>query len=795
MRQTLMTTRRPIAIFCLNLVYLCLTQSSGLGQKQLAPLPIKEALKTKSFAMFTALDLSPDGKTVAYAVQDTNRKAGTKAPRSARDLERIGIPLRSEYCDIWISDTGTGVTRNLTQGRGTNWAPVWSPNGKYLAFYSDRDGLPALWLWETVSGVIRKASNAIVRLRTDATVARWTSDSKRIVIRVLPKGMTINDAQALLNKPGTENNTPTDANKEPGSTVVLFKSKAANRAQNEKEVVSNNPLAYAADLAVVNVETNITKYIASRVVSDGYWLSPDGTRVAVLNFKRRESNSTLQSLFDLMVISVVDGRARTLVTEFGSDILVTVSWSPDGKYLAYMTTGPTAKNNCWVVPLAGGEPRNVTPGPHPTFGTGAYRGPLWDATGQNIYLLSSTSLWRASIAAGKAEQLATIPGRTLRHIVSPDGRTIWTRKPDTIVVMTRDNQTRQEGFYEVNVSTGKTEKLLEQNNSYGFVPALRTAASADLRRLVYTSQSASEPEDIWTIGAGESRPKRLTHLNPVFDRYVMGEGRLIDWQTLNGQSAQGALLLPAGYTPGTRYPLIVYQYPGGIWSTYGNLFGFNPFSSAVENWQFFATRGYAVLVADVPAKPETYMRDIAAAILPALDKVIEMGIADPERIGVTGQSNGGYGVLSLIVQTNRFKAAVDRMGPGNLISAYLQMSETGASVYTAEMVQRTGGSLWEKRDKFIENSPIFFFDKVQTPVLIIQGTEDRQAHAARSDEVFVSLRFLGKEVEYARYTGEGHGVADWNFANQVDYLNREIAWFDRWLKAQPHASSDDGRKN
>ncbi|HEU4834505.1 MAG TPA: hypothetical protein VFS90_08825, partial [Pyrinomonadaceae bacterium] len=296
-----MTTRRPIAIFCLNLVYLCLTQSSGLGQKQLAPLPIKEALKTKSFAMFTALDLSPDGKTVAYAVQDTNRKAGTKAPRSARDLERIGIPLRSEYCDIWISDTGTGVTRNLTQGRGTNWAPVWSPNGKYLAFYSDRDGLPALWLWETVSGVIRKASNAIVRLRTDATVPRWTSDSKRIVIRVLPKGMTINDAQALLNKPGTENNTPTDANKEPGSTVVLFKSKAANRAQNEKEVVSNNPLAYAADLAAVNVETNITKYIASRVVSDGYWLSPDGTRVAVLNFKRRESNSTLQSLFDLMV--------------------------------------------------------------------------------------------------------------------------------------------------------------------------------------------------------------------------------------------------------------------------------------------------------------------------------------------------------------------------------------------------------------------------------------------------------------------------------------------------------------
>jgi dipeptidyl aminopeptidase/acylaminoacyl peptidase len=778
-----MSTRRPIAIFSLTLFYLFLTQSPGFGQKQLAPLPIKEALKTKNVAMFTPLALSPDGKIVAYALQDTNRKAQSKAPRSQKDLESIGIPLRAEYCDIWISDTGTGVTKNLTQSRGTNWAPSWSPNGKYLAFYSDRDGLPALWLWERASGVIRKASNAIVRIRTDTTIPRWTPDSRRLVIRVLPKGMTISDAEALLNNPETDNQTATDTNKEPGSTVVLLKSKAANRAQNQKEVVSNNPLAYAADLAVVDLGTNQTEYIASRVVTDNYCLSPDGTNVAILNFKRRESNSNLQSLFDLLVVSLADGRARTLVKDFGSDILIPVSWSPDGKYLAYRTSGPTAKSNCWVVPLAGGEPRNVTPDPHPTFdSTSAYSGPLWDAAGESIYLLSSTSLWRASIAKRHAEQISSIPGRTLRHIVSHNGRTIWTRKPNTIVVITRDSRTRQEGLYEINVSTGKTEKLLEQNNSYGFVPSLRTAVSADQQRLVYTSQSASEPEDIWTIGAGESHPKRVTHINPVFDRYVMGEGRLIEWKTLNGQSAQGALLLPAGYTAGIRYPLIVYQYPGGTWSTYGNLFGFNPFSSTVENWQFFATRGYAVLVADVPAKPETYMRDIAAAILPAVDKVIELGLCDPERVGITGQSNGGYGVLSLIVQTNRFKAAVDRMGPGNLISQYLQMSETGTSVYTAEMVQRTGGSLWEKRDMFIENSPIFFFDKVQTPVLIIQGTADRQAHTARSDEVFVSLRFLGKEVEYARYTGEGHGVADWTFANQVDYLNREIAWFDRWLK-------------
>jgi dipeptidyl aminopeptidase/acylaminoacyl peptidase len=786
-----MSTRRLIITLCLTFFYL-LTESSGTGQRRLAPLPVKEALKTLNLSMFTPLDLSSDGKLVAYVLQDTNRKARTKTPRSAQDLEAYGIPSRADYCDIWISDTGTGVSRNLTQGKGTSWAPVWSPNGKYLAFYTDRDGLPGLWIWERASGTMRKASSAIVRTRTETSIPRWTPDSKKLVIRVLPKSMSIEGA--LRNKP--ENNSSSDADKEPGSTVVLFSSRTATTTPNE----NNNVVVTAADLAVVDLETKETKHIASHVTTVGDWLSPDGTNVAVLNFKRRVSQSNLQSLFDLLVVSLVDGRSRTLVTDFGSDLLIPVSWSPDGKFLAYMTAGPTTQNDCWVVPLASGEPRNVTPGEHPRFdSTFLYRGPLWDAAGENIYLLSSTVLWRTSMAEPRAEQIATIPGRTLRHIISQNGRTIWTPKADSIIVVTRADQNRQEGFYQINLSTGEPEKLLEENKSYGFVPPLRIAVSADQQHLIYTSQSASESEDIWTTAAGQFRPKRVTNINPVFDQYVMGQGRLIEWQTLNGQLVHGALLLPAVYTPGNRYPLIVYQYPGSMWSTHGNLFGFNPFSSAVENWQFFATRGYAVLLADVPARPETYMRDIAAAILPAVDKVVDLGICDPNRVGITGQSNGGYGVLSLIVQTNRFKAAVDRMGPGNLISQYTQMSETGASIYTAEMLQRTGGSLWEKRDKFIENSPIFYFDKVETPLLIIQGTADRQVMAARSDEVFVSLRFLGKEVEYARYVGESHGVSDWGFANQVDYLNRVIAWFDRRLNSESQhlrqsSPSNDGRK-
>lgn len=780
-----MSSRRLVFTLCLAIFYIFAATSAALAQKQLAPLPVKEAINTLNLPMFTPIDLSPDGRLAAYILRDSRRKAQAKASRSPEELERQGIPRGVDFCDLWITETASGVTKNLTQGQGTNWAPVWSPDGKFLAFYSDREGSPALWIWERASATLRKGSDAIVRTRVETTIPLWTPDSKKILIRVLQEGKTL-DTVAPPFTPTTEI-TKSERLREAGSTVILFSSKAADtnsKQKNETGRLNFNPAPFICDLAVVDRETRKTKRIAHGIPTDYFWLSPDGKNVAVLIFKGRQSHKTLQSLFDLSLISLT-GQARTLVSNFGSDVLIPVSWSPNGEYLAYMTFGPTVKNDCWVVSASGGESRNVTSGEHPRFdGTFVYRGPLWDTTGENIYLLTQTSLWRASVAKGHATEIARISNRTLRDIISHDGRTVWSpKKDDSVVVLTRDEGSKQEGLYKINLSNGKSEKLLEENKSYGFVPQLRTSSSSNQQQLIYTSQNAAAAEEIWIINADDFEPRRVTHINPIFDRYVMGEGRMIEFQTLNGQTAHGALLLPAGYTPGQRYPLIVYQYPGSPWSTHGNLFGFNPFAGAVENWQFFATRGYAVLIPDVPAKPETYMRDIAAAVLPAVDKVIEMGIADPERIGITGQSNGGYGVLSLIVQTNRFKAAVDRMGVGNLISHYTQMSESGQSVYTGEMIQRTGGSLWEKRDKFIENSPIFFFDRVQTPVLIIQGTEDRQVVVARSDEVFVSLRFLGKEVEYARYVGESHGVAEWSFPNQVDYLNRVIAWFDLWLKS------------
>jgi dipeptidyl aminopeptidase/acylaminoacyl peptidase len=766
-------------------VLLLFTTQVAVGQKQLAPLPIKEAFKSLNFPGFIPISLSPEGKLVAYTLQDISRKNQTAdAGSPSYDLTRTGVPRDALYCDIWINDLDAGTKKNLTEGKGNSWGPVWSPDGKSLAFYSDRSGFQSLWIWKRSSGEMRRVSEAIIRTRTETMMPRWTPDSRKLVVKLLPEGLTVADVAAMLTNPDA--NAKDHAEKETGSTVVLYSARTANTpAEQERERVrqNRNLEAYAVDLAVVDVNTGKTERLARKILADNWWISPDGTNIALMIFKGRESHGTLKNLWDLSVISLVDGKQKILVSNVATDVLIPVSWSPNGKMLAYVTLGPKVANDCWVVSVNGGEPRNLTPGDQPTFdGTFLYRGALWDSTSEHLYLISKNSLWRASVTSQTATAITTFPDRTLRDVVSADGRTIWSPAVNSVVAVTRDEQTKREGLYRINLANGKYELILEEDRSYGMVPLIKTAISADGSRMVYGAQSASEPEELWTTNARFDAPQKVTNIHAVFDRYVMGKGRIIEWKTLDGATAYGAVLLPAGYQPGKRYPLIVYQYPGARLSRWANFFGFSPFASPVENWQLLATRGYAVLLPDVQAKPETYMQDIAKQVLPGVDKVIELGIADPERVGVTGQSDGGYGTLGLIVQTTRFKAALARAGMGNLISQYTYMTDNGTSAYTAEMLIRTGGSLWEKRERFIENSPIFYFDRVQTPVLLVHGTADTQAPPVRSDEVFVALRTLGKEVEYARYTGESHGVAEWSYPNQVDYLNRMIGWFDRWLK-------------
>jgi dipeptidyl aminopeptidase/acylaminoacyl peptidase len=260
---------------------------------------------------------------------------------------------------------------------------------------------------------------------------------------------------------------------------------------------------------------------------------------------------------------------------------------------------------------------------------------------------------------------------------------------------------------------------------------------------------------------------------------------LIDWLSDDGERLHGALLLPSDYQEGKRYPLVVWVYAGELSSNSLDRFGLVPLRPV--NGQLLATRGYAVLLPDSPQHEGTAMADLEKTVLSGVNKVIEMGIADPERLGVMGHSNGGYSTLALIVQTMRFKAAVEMDGTANLVDLYAEMGKDGTA-YGTGMLEHgqdaMGGTPWQFRERYIENSPIFYLDRVETPLLIVQATGDPVVATFHGDQIFVALQRLGKEVEYATYEDEGHFPA--SYGNRLDLLNRMLAWFNKYLKAENH---------
>jgi len=771
-----------LSVVVVSLACVVLSRLIHAYAQHVEPLPVEETLSTRAFAAYMHVDFSPNGEWVAYTLQD-NRRKQPQGDGRYRIFTRTGAYFFGVGGDIWITSTKTGLSRNVTGGQGNNWSPAWSPDGRYIAFYSDRGGQANVWVCEMPAGKLRQVSNAIVR--SLANPIQWTPDARQVVVKLLPEGMTIEEA---ANSEIGER--PRNERKQDKSTVIVYGSPKVSNQGGSTESETLNQQAppwsftarYLADLAAIDVRSEKTERVVrgSRIAS--FWLSPDGSSIAYTMPQKFEAAGSQQILFDLAVYSFSTGQACIVAPhiQLGYDGS-SVSWSPDGKTLSYRTGGSLAKSSIFIVSATGGEARDLTAAPHPNFGGFGFQPPLWDGSGQNVYFIGDNGLWKASLVEARATEVTKIPRRRIEVVTLRGGNRLWS--PDggrSTIVSVRDDETNRVGFHKIDLTTGQSSMLLEESKSYYDPPVYGRAVSDDGQRVVYLAQDTQHGQDLWLADPEFRNLKQITQINPQLERYKMGSARLIEWHSLDGERLRGALLLPAGYREGKRYPLIVKVYGGSSLSEDLNLFGFA--RAPVDNLQLLATRGYAILLPDTKMRVGTPMADLMKTMLPGVNKVVEMGIADPDRLGLMGHSNGGYCTLSLITQTTRFKAAMMNAGPGNLISVYGQMRKDGTS-YGVALGESfyMGRTLWNDRLGYIENSPVLFLDRVQTPLLIIHGGEDDAVSPFLTGEIFVGLRRLGKEVMYAKYEDEGHWQGTWSYANQVDSVNRMIAWFDEHL--------------
>ena len=618
---------------------------------------------------------------------------------------------------------------------------------------------------------IRRLSGSIVHTVYPFEEPQWTPDGRSILIKLAPTGPDAVHAAGL-----------------PISDRGTFASPVPRvfDAPTDSAIARGNPGldAYSiADLALIDVRTGHVQRLVRAVATPSYAVSPTGALIAFAALRGSAGISSQDSRIDIAVVDVTTGAIDTVARDLRGIELGNFTWSPGGTALAYTITS-YAKNtaeDAFVIPIKGGTPTNVTPGRHPPFGTFA-RGPLWSADARFLLLIGGDTLWRASVDGNQLQPIATLARHHLGSIVAPAyGTSPWhPRGPSILYVTTRDDSTQREGIAQIDLAMGATRYLFEEDITglANWTDVFTTDANDS--DAVFVLERANAPPELWIENLqGGGRPRQLTDINSSVAGNAFGTTHLVNWRGLDGDSLHGVLLLPSDYVPSHRVPLIVWVYGGITTSHELNRFGLTP---EQYNMQVLATRGYAVLAPDAPQHLGTPMLDLAKTVLPGINTVIDMGIADPGRLGVGGYSYGGYSTMALLAQTPRFRAAVTVAGTGSLLLAeYGLLNEQGFSwgVGWAESGQGLmGGSPWAQRDHYIENSPFFYLDRVNTPLLLIHGGRD---DPYLSEETYTALRRLGKEVVLVEYPGVRHAFSLASFSQQSDYYRRILDWYDQHI--------------
>ncbi len=313
--------------------------------------------------------------------------------------------------------------------------------------------------------------------------------------------------------------------------------------------------------------------------------------------------------------------------------------------------------------------------------------------------------------------------------------------------------------------------------------ALARAENAET--LLFRRQSYREYPELWITDSRFREPKQLTLTNPQQKKYRWGTVEMISWEAFDGRDFDGLLYKPDDFDPSKKYPVLIYFYE----KTSDRLHNYStpaPSRSIIyPSW--YNSNGYVVFMPDIAYDTGEPGPDAYNSVVSGAETLIERyPWVDADNIGIQGQSWGGYQVAYLVTRTDMFKAAMAGAPVSNMTSAYggIRWGSGRSRMFQYERTQsRLGATLWENRTRYIENSPLFYADRVETPLLMMHNDDDGAVPWYQGIEYFVALRRLQKPVWMLVYNGEAHNLRQW--PNRVDLSIRMSQFFDHYLKDEP----------
>ena len=708
--------------------------------------------------------MTDDGSRIAVTVQTRRDRAGV-------DHQRYGDPtyLSPAGTRLMVIDTRSGqqtwVHEEPEQIRGF----TFSPDGGRLGYFMAHDDRWELHIWDAAT-----ASWTMPELQTDKEISSssplvWSPDGSRILIGLRPDGWR-DEARAAFW-------ALTDA------PVIVQDSRNDFLAWDRVRNIADREISALVELSDWSV-----REILAEKSPQGAGFAEDGSYLTYTTATRTKTSYTRRdgTDYELFRLDLAGDEPVSLMGP--ADERISAQWTEARDAFAYGEDGavfvrrlgeqeavdatashrrPAQDEEETVAGAAaagggeggggGGDPeRDDRPDLEPSFSL-----ERWSPSGEQL-LLTTDEGWH----------LLDLQSNTLRELLAleEDEETrprlalqAWSEDGRWLYFSYAERDRWQRGLKRLDVSSGDVETLLLDDDVYG-----SWNASKDGATIVYEMSDGNRFDDLWVTGPGRAAPTLLARSNPELDDVALARTELIEYLDVDGNTLYGILYYPIGYQEGQRYPLVAEIYE----EFFDN--GFNENMNLITAQGWFGFRPSVQFEEGYPG--EAWLK----AVPNAINKLIERGLVDKDRVGVYGQSYGGYAVNLLITQTDRFAAAANVSGKVNIISFLGDSPKITTRNYAAaESGQdRIGATLWEQPHKYIDTSAVMFADRIDTPLLMLSGEGDWNVPATNQREMYYALRRLGKEVVWVHYTAGGHGAGRASTAEDfVDHWQRMFDWF------------------